>query len=217
MNHNRKVQTDGIKIHPHSPAIDTDFPVVCIGLSAGGIDPLQTIFRGISPRTGMAFVVIHHLREGNVSHLPEILSRCTLMPVHLVKAAIPFEPNHVYVIDPGQEIGLTDGLFTSQPRTKKHGWTNVISLFIASLTGSRHPGIAVILSGMDEDGTAALKQFKQHGGVTIVQAPETAGSRGMPTAAIMSGAVDYILDPEAIPGQLQQIAKSLQPETNVHR
>jgi chemotaxis response regulator CheB len=56
MNHNRKVQTDGIKIHPHSPAIDTDFPVVCIGLSAGGIDPLQTIFRGINPRTGMAFV-----------------------------------------------------------------------------------------------------------------------------------------------------------------
>lgn len=39
------------------------FPVVCIGMSAGAIEPLQTFFRTLNPHTGMAFVVIHHLRQ----------------------------------------------------------------------------------------------------------------------------------------------------------
>lgn len=186
---------------------DAQFPIVCIGMSAGGIEPLQTLFRGLAPDTGMAFVVIHHLRAGYRTHLPEILSGCTSMPVELVNARVSFEPNHVYVITPGQEIGLTDGSFTSQPRAKVHGWTNIISVFLSSLTRSRHRGVAVILSGMDEDGAEALKLFKQHGGTTIAQAPNTAGCRSMPQAAIKTGVVDYILEPEAIAGQLETIAK----------
>src|SRR5690242_11348673 len=88
------------------------FPVVCIGLSAGGTEPLQTIFRRLGPTTGMAFVLIHHLREGYQSHLPHILSFCTSMPVQLINRGVRFKPNHIYVVTPGQEIGLTDGSFT---------------------------------------------------------------------------------------------------------
>lgn len=183
------------------------FPIVCIGMSAGAVEPVRILFRGLSPKTGMIFVLVHHLRQEYVTHLPEILSPCTSMPIRLVESGLAFEPNHIYVITPGEEIGLTDDLFTSQPRTKKRGFANVISLFLESLTNSHHRGIAVILSGMYEDGAAELTAFKQRGGITMAQAPDTAAQRGMPAAAIETGAVDYVLSPEAMPGQLEKIAR----------
>ncbi|HEY7304885.1 MAG TPA: chemotaxis protein CheB [Bryobacteraceae bacterium] len=190
-----------------SPIAHTvQFPVVCIGLSAGGIAPLQMLFRALNPNTGMAFVVIHHLRQEHPTLLPVILSSCTSMPVQLAKPYIAIQPNHVYVIPSGKEIILTDGAFAVHARSKLRGWANVVSVFLNSLTESRHGGIAVILSGMDADGAQALKAFKQRGGIVIAQEPDTASSREMPSAAIKTGVVDYILEPEAIAGQLERIA-----------
>lgn len=189
------------------------FPIACIGMSAGGIVPLVTLFRMVSPQTGMAFVVIHHLRQDHPTHLPEILSRCTSMPVQLAKAGSSIKPNHVYILPSGQELLLSEGDFTLCPRRKLLGWTNVLSLFLESLTTSKYGKLAVILSGMDADGAAALKAFKQHGGITIVQAPDTASSREMPEAAIKTGAVDYILEPEAMAHQLERIAEKLKFES----
>lgn len=39
------------------------FPVVCIGMSAGALPVLRRLFQQLSPTTGMAFVIIHHLRH----------------------------------------------------------------------------------------------------------------------------------------------------------
>ena len=140
------------------------FPVVCIGMSAGGVAPLQTLIRTLSPKTGMAFVVIHHLRQEHPTLLPEILSSCTSMPVQLAEPSVPILPNHIYILPSGQEMNLTDGAFALKPRTKLRGWSNVVTMFLNSLIESRHAGIAVILSGMDADGTEALKAFKRRGG-----------------------------------------------------
>jgi CheB methylesterase len=51
-------------------------PVTCIGMSAGGIQPLKTIFRELPADSGMAFIVVHHIRKVP-TQLPEILSTCT--------------------------------------------------------------------------------------------------------------------------------------------
>jgi chemotaxis response regulator CheB len=201
--------SDG-SINPQSRAARAaQFPIVCIGMSAGGVAPLQTLFRTVSPKTGMAFVVIHHLRQGHPTLLPVILSNCTSMPVQLVEPGIALQSNQVYVLPSGQEMVLTDGAFALHPRTKLRGWANVVSLFLDSLTESQHAGIAVILSGMDADGAKALKAFKQRGGITIAQIPNTASNREMPLAAIKTGAVDHILEPEAIAGRLERIAEDL--------
>ena len=186
-----------------------DVPIVCIGLSAGATKPLQELFRALSPDTGMAFVVIHHLRKEHPTLLPSILSHCTKMKTELVKPGMSIEPNHVYILPSGAEITISDATLALQPRTMRRGWSNVVTIFLASLTRSNHPGIAVILSGMDEDGSAGLKAFKQHGGITIAQAPRTAMNPEMPDAAIRTGATDYVLPPEAIATQLEKIAADL--------
>jgi chemotaxis response regulator CheB len=180
-------------------------PVVCIGISLGGLQPLTTIFRGLPSNTGMAFVVLHHVRR-RPTLLPEILRGCTSMPVLIAADDLPIRPDHVYVLSSGTEMTLTDGRLMIRPVRKAAGWSTVITTFLLSLANSRHPGVAIILSGLDEDGTAALTALKRHGGITIAQELSSAKEPDMPRSAVSTGAVDYELAPEAIAPLLESIA-----------
>jgi len=83
----------------------------------------------------------------------------------------------------------------------------VITVFLRSLT--RHWSgklIAVIVSGYDGDGAAALCGIREVGGITIEQKPDTAGRPDMPSSAIASGCVDFVLSPEDIAQEIVRIA-----------
>jgi chemotaxis response regulator CheB len=183
------------------------FPVVCIGMSAGAIAPLIIMFRQMKTNTGMAFVILHH-RRSFPTDLDKILAKCTSMPVKMAKSGSKIEPNHVYVLHSGEEMIVRDGFFATRPRSKVTGWPNIVTVFLDSLSKSRHRGIAVILSGLDENGSAALRAFADTGGITIVQSPESAELPDMPRAAIKTGQVNYVLAPEAIAAQLAKTART---------
>ena len=59
--------------------------MVAIGASAGGIEAISTLLENISPKLGMAYVIIQHLAPDHESILPELLERKTKMPVHARK------------------------------------------------------------------------------------------------------------------------------------
>jgi len=183
-------------------------PVVCIGMSSGAVSPLKTLFRHLNPKTDMAFVIMHHLHKFPTL-LPEILPNCSSMPVELGSRGLELQPNHIYILPSGKEMTVADGYFLLRPRAKVYGWTNVFTLFLDSLASSRHSGIAVILSGLDKDGAAALKTFKENGGITIAQSSESAEHPEMRQAGITTGSVDYVLAPEAIAKRLEAIADVL--------
>lgn len=179
-------------------------PIACIGMSSGGLYPLKLVFRQLSSKTGMVFVVIHHLVT--TTSLPQILSFHTSMPIKEAGDGEVALRNHVYVLSPGMEMTVADGVFSLRPRSKRIGWPNVMTVFMDSLAKSRHPGIAITLSGLGNDGAAALKPFKEHGGVTIAQAPETAEREDLPWSWINTGSVNYVLEPDAITPHLQSFA-----------
>jgi len=66
--------------------------------------------------------------------------------------------------------------------------------------------IAVIVSGYDGDGAAALCGIKEVGGITIAQKLDTAGQPDMPESAIASGCIDFVLSPEGIAQEIIRIA-----------
>jgi chemotaxis response regulator CheB len=102
---------------------------------------------------------------------------------------------------------VLDGEFRLRPISKPTGWPDVITVFLRSL--AQHWGgkiIAVIVSGYDGDGAAALRDIKAVGGITIAQKLETAGEPDMPGSAIASGCVDFILSPEDIAIEIIRIA-----------
>lgn len=142
-----------------------------------------------SHRTARHHVSLHH-RRSFPTNLDRILGGCTSMPVELATSGLKIQPNHVYVLPSGEEMIVADGHFNTRQRSKMTGWPNVVTVFLDSLAKSKHRRIAVILSGLDENGAAALKAFAHLGGITIAQLPETAEIPAMPPAAIKTGRVN---------------------------
>jgi len=185
-----------------------NFPVVCVGGSAGGLDAYIRLLRQLPADLGVAIVFVNHLREV-ATQLHEILPRYTDMPVALITDRLDIKPNHVFIIPEKRDLHVLDGEFVLTPISKPHGWPNVITLFLRSLAA--HWGgklIAVIVSGYDGDGSEALRSIKEVGGTTIAQKPDTANRPDMPESAIDTGCVDFILSPEEIATKIQQIAQA---------
>jgi chemotaxis response regulator CheB len=103
---------------------------------------------------------------------------------------------------------VLDGEFRLEPISKPSGWPDVITVFLRSLT-EHWAGqlIAVIVSGYDGDGAAALCGIKEVGGITIAQKLVTAEQPDMPESAIASGCIDLILSPEDIAREIIRIAQ----------
>ncbi len=183
-----------------------NFPVVCIGGSAGGLDAYIRLLRHLPADMGAAIVIVNHLRTV-ATHLHEILPNYTKMPVELITASLLIQPNRVFIIPPQRDLHVREGEFLLEPISKPRGWPDVITVFLRSLTHNWDGRlIAVIVSGFDGDGAAALCGIKEVGGITIAQKPETAGQSDMPESAIASGCIDFILSPEDIAKQIVIIA-----------
>ncbi len=156
------------------------FPVVCVGGSAGGLDAYTRLLRNLPADMGVAIVIVNHLRTV-ATHLHEILPHYTDMPVELITERLVIRPNHVFIIPEQRDLHVLDGEFRLEPISKPRGWPDVITVFLRSLT--KHWGgqlIAVIVSGYDGDGAAALSGIKEVGGITIAQKLDTASQPDMP-------------------------------------
>jgi len=189
-----------------SASMVKDFPVVCVGGSAGGLDAYIRLLKHLPPDMGVAIVIVNHLRTV-ATYLHEILPHYTKMPVELITEKLLIEPNHVFIIPEKRDLHVLKGEFRLKPISKPRGWPDVITVFLRSLTENWDGKlIAVIVSGFDGDGAAALCGIKEVGGITIAQKLSTAGQSDMPESAIESGCIDFILSPEDIAKEIVRIA-----------
>ena len=183
-----------------------DFPIVCVGGSAGGLDAYTRLLKNLSADMGVAIVIVNHLRTV-ATMLHEILPRYTTMPVELISDRLVVRPNCVFIIPEKRDLHVLDGEFRLRPISKPRGWPDVITVFLRSLTENwTGQLIAVIVSGYDGDGAAALCGIRDVGGITIAQKLDTAAQPDMPQSAIDSGCIDFILSPEGIAQEIRRIA-----------
>lgn len=182
-----------------------DFPIVCVGGSAGGLDAYIRLLKNLPDNMGIAVVIVNHLRQV-ATMLHEILPRYTKMPVELITEKLDIEPNHVFIIPSKRDLHVLNGEFRLKPISKPWGWPDVITVFMLSLAKNWDGKlIACIVSGYDGDGAEALCTIKEVGGITIAQKPNTAGQADMPESAIASGCIDFILSPEDIAKKIIQL------------
>src|SRR5579871_569054 len=90
--------------------------IVCVGASAGGLEAFTELLSHLPDDTGMAFVLIQHLDPKHGSHLTELLSRESKMPIVEVIGDIRAESDHVYVISPQCNLGISGGVLHAPPR-----------------------------------------------------------------------------------------------------
>lgn len=187
-----------------------DFPIVCVGGSAGGLDAYIRLLKNLPPDMGVAVVIVNHITIA-ATQLHEVLLRFSSMPVVLITDGLPVVPNCVFIIPANRDLHVRGGLFQLEPISKPRGWPDVITVFLRSL--SQHwcgQLMAVIVSGYDGDGAEALCDIRAVGGITIAQQPSTASRPDMPQSAINSGCIDFVLSPEDIATKVVELARSPQ-------
>ena len=184
-----------------------DFPIVCVGGSAGGLDAYIRLLKKLPADMGVAIVIVNHI-TAFPTHLHEVLPRFTSMPVDLITDCLTIAPDRVFIIPENRDLHVEDGVFRLKPISKPRGWPDVITVFLRSLTQYWDgPLVAVIVSGYDGDGAAALCGIQQVGGICIAQKLSTALQPEMPESAIASGCIDSILSPEDIGAEIVRIAR----------
>ena len=185
------------------PSGASDFPVVAIGASAGGLDACMKFLTALPSYSGMAFILVQHLDPTHESMMVDLLAGHTSMTVRQATDGMAIERNHFYIIPPGSYLSVGGGtLHLSAPQVR-HGARLPFDFLLHSLAedcGSR--AICVIMSGTGADGCLGLKSVKENGGLIVAQDPGEALYDGMPRSAIMTGAVDLVLPVGKIPGAL---------------
>lgn len=189
----------------------SNFFVVGIGASAGGLRALEEFFENMPTDSGAAFVVIQHLSPDFKSLMKELLERRTRMAIYRVTEGMTLQPNSVYLIPPGKNLILeAHRLRLLEQEERSRNEVNFpIDIFLKSLSQNHEErGLGIILSGTGSDGTKGLRAIHEVGGFAMAQDPETAEFDGMPRTAIATGIVDRILSPQELSQVVYQLVKS---------
>src|SRR5262245_15040350 len=186
----------------------SELTVVGVGASAGGLEAFSQLLRALPDDSDLVIVFVQHLAPQHDSALPVLLSGQTSMPVIQVIEGMRVQPNHVYVIPPNVQMGITGDELHLRPRPDDRSQYTPVDSFLISLAESAQGrAIGVILSGTASDGAMGIREIKAAGGITLAQKPETAKYDGMPRAAIATGMVDLVMSPQGIASKLAQIAR----------
>ena len=167
--------------------------VVGIGASAGGLEALREMLSPARAPTGMAFVVVQHLDPNHESMLAQLLDRQTTLTVLQCDGGERIAADTVYIIPPGHGLAIHGGVLELTEFTQPRGLRRPIDDFFISLALDQQSNAAcVILSGTGADGSTGLRAVKEHGGVCVVQQPQSARYDGMPSSAVGTGLVDFV-------------------------
>ncbi len=169
--------------------------VVGIGGSAGALDGYERFFLNLPPDSGVAFVVVPHLDPRQRGLMPEILQRCTDMPVVQIEDGMTVQPNRVHVIAPGHSLSIMNGMLLLEDLELAQG--RVIDRFFESLASDQgENAVGIILSGMGSDGTRGIQAIREQFGLTLVQDPHSAEYPAMPRSAAATQMANAVLPAE---------------------
>jgi two-component system, chemotaxis family, CheB/CheR fusion protein len=173
--------------------VDSTFPIVGIGASAGGLEALEIFLANVPENSGMAFVIVQHLDPTHKGMMVELLQRGTSMKVFQVKDRMRVEANCVYIIPPNKDLSILHRVLNLSVPLAPRGLRLPIDFFFHALAEDQQEhGIGVILSGMGTDGTQGLRSIKEKGGSVFVQSPDSAKFDGMPRSAVDAGLADVV-------------------------
>ena len=194
------------KVEQLTTSYGSDFPIVAIGASAGGLEALEHFFKNMPKDNGMAFIVIQHLDPTHDSLLPELLQRVTTMTCVEASDGLLINPDFIYIIPSNRSMSLLNGVLHLFKPTASRGFRLTIDIFFRSMAEDRkEKSIGIILSGMGSDGSLGLKDIKEKNGIVMVQDPSTAKYDGMPQSAINTVVADVVAPAEELPSKLISI------------
>jgi two-component system chemotaxis response regulator CheB len=191
-------------------------PIVLIAASAGGIEALMVILHDLIRDFPAPIVIVQHRPASHESQLVSIFSRHTALQVKDAIAGEALKPGTVYLARADEHLTITEDFrfkYTDGHRIR-YVFSSANPLFASAAKIYGKNAIAVVLSGMDGDGTDGVKAIKAHGGIAIAQDKTTSKHFDMPHSAIATGAVDHILPLQEIAPMLIRLVTGGPTETH---
>ena len=184
-----------------------DVPLVAIGASAGGLEPLEQFFDAVDDDPGVAFVVVQHLSPDYRSMMNELLSRRSNLPILHIKDGMKVSANTVFLNRPSEYVELEGDVFRTYTYVEGEGLPHLpIDRFFTSLSSRDwNRTVAIVLSGSGSDGSRGAQILHEAGAAVLVQSMQEASFPSMPRAVLLSGSVDRVLNAGDMPAAVQDI------------
>jgi two-component system chemotaxis response regulator CheB len=185
--------------------------LILIGASAGGVEALSRICRGLPEDLPAAVLMVQHIAPTSRSMMPAILNRAGRLPARHALDGERIQHGRIYVAPPDRHLLVAeDGRHMLVRRGPQENRTrpSVDSLFRSAAVAAGHRSIGVVLTGLLDDGTAGLVALKACGSVNVVQDPEDAAWPDMPRNALQGDSPDHCLPLNDIPPLLARLARS---------
>ncbi len=201
--------------HRFSGAAPGAFGLVLIGVSTGGPGVLEEILPALPADFPWAVLVAQHMPGSFTNVFAKRMGNICAMPVQEASHQMPIEPGKVYIAkgDADLVISARGGawLATPVPSSQQHLWHPSVARMVASAIEAVPAGrlIGVLLTGMGDDGAAAMAELKRRGGRTIAQDESTSVVFGMPCELIRLGGAGVVLPSNRIARQLAAWASPL--------
>lgn len=190
------------------------FDVVAIAASAGGLKALSNLLGSLPPDFPATILIVQHLDPHHPSMLANILRRRTLLHVKQAQEGDRLTPATVLVAPPDRHLLVNpdDSVSLSQSELVHFLRPSADLLFESVAARYKARAIAIVLTGTGNDGAVGVQAIKKMGGVVIAEDINTAEFAGMPSAAIHTGVVDWILPLEKIAATLVMLVNKGEAE-----
>ncbi len=194
---------------PVAESCPKNVELVAIGCSTGGPPALQHVFQSL-PLLPIPFVVAQHMPPTFTRLFAERVNKLSVYEVKEASDGETVVPGTVYIAPGGSQTEvrrIPEGL---QIRVFPAAGSDLYAPSVDRLLRSAAEAcseklVAVIMTGMGDDGAAAIREVRQRGGKTIAESSESAIIFGMPAEAIKTGAVDEVLALSAIPDAIRKL------------
>lgn len=189
----------------------SNFDVITIGSSTGGPPVLETIIGALPAQMVQPIVIAQHMPKVFTQAMAERLdSVCALKVLH-AENGMPLAPNHVYIAPGGQQTlvkryGTGRGRIEVNDNNEGQLYKPSVDLLFSSAAqafGSRT--LAIVLTGMGEDGLIGARDLQPKNATILAQNAESCVVYGMPKAVTQAGLIAASLNPQQIAGQLQAL------------
>lgn len=189
--------------------------IVVIGASAGGVEALRTIMAGLPDDFPAAVLVVLHLPAYGGSVLPAILARAGRLPAAHPVSGETLRSGRVLVAPSDHHLVIEAGKAFLTRGPSENGHRPAIDVLFRSAARAAGPRVvAVVLSGVLDDGTAGLSAVMARGGTSIVQDPKDALYPGMPENALAHVAADYVVPADRIAPLLVELCTDEIPSSD---
>ena len=196
------------------PSVLTRVPskVIVIGASTGGPKALITLFRHLRDDIDAALIVAQHMPPRFTSTFASRLDRTGAVQVSEARQYERLARGHAYVCPGGRCIEVVPSergpaIRVVEPIRGSHYVPSVNQLFKSAARVLGDKAIAVVLTGMGDDGAEGVREISERGGTVMIEAPETAVVAGMPLAVRRTGVQHQSLGIWALSDMLVELAQ----------